>query len=107
MHHWPHLTHCVLVGAWLAGRARGVGGGSSSAAAGATVAVLVVLADILFFSHEPGISLAIFVLALVAGVLALRPAKLRAPRTLLLTAAAVLAALGVVRDPELIAASEK
>jgi hypothetical protein len=73
-----------------------------TAAAGATLAVLVVLADILFFSHEPGISLAIFVLALVVGVLALRPAKLRAPRTLLLTAVAVLAALPLAESQNLL-----
>jgi len=73
-----------------------------TAAAGATLAVLVVLADILFFSHEPCISLAIFVLAPVAGVLALRPAKRRAPRTLLLTAVAVLAALPLAESQNLL-----
>jgi len=62
-------------------------------AAGAVLAVIVVLADGLFFRHEPGISLTVFFLAVIGGAVALQPRTLRGPRTWTLFVVAVLAAL--------------
>jgi hypothetical protein len=69
-------------------------------AAGA-LAALVVLADILFFNHEPGVSLAIYCLALTGFVLTLHPQKLRDGRTAIMTVVAVLAALPLAESENL------
>ncbi len=57
------------------------------------LALLVALADVLFYPHEPGISLTLFLLALVAGVAALHWKRAGGRRALVLLACAVLAAL--------------
>ena len=62
----------------------------------ATLAVLVVLGDLLFWQHEPGISVFIFFAALIAGVLALHPQELRSGRTVLLLAVALLGVLPLI-----------
>lgn len=67
-------------------------------AAAVTLAVLVVLADLLFYPHEPGISFAIFFAALTAGVLALHPAARGDRGTLAFAAMALLAALPFVES---------
>ncbi len=72
-----------------------------TAAAAATLAVMVVLADILFYPHEPGISLAIFFVALIAGVAALHPQRWRDRRVMALGLVAVLAALPLVESENL------
>ena len=62
-------------------------------AAGAVLAAIIVLADGLFFRHEPGISLTLLFLAIIGGVVALQPRTLRGPRAWTLLTVAVLAAL--------------
>ena len=62
-------------------------------AAAAVLAAIVVLSDGLFFRHEPGISLTLLFLAIVAGVVALQPKALRGARAWTLLAVAVFAAL--------------
>src|SRR3954471_5106940 len=62
-------------------------------AAGAVLTAIIVLADGLFFRHEPGISLTLFFLAVIAGVVALQPKALRGPRAWTLLVVAVLATL--------------
>ncbi len=68
-------------------------------AAGATLAVLVILGDLLFWQHEPGISVFIFFAALIAGVLSLHPQKLRSGRTMLLLAVALLGIVPFIETP--------
>ncbi len=65
-------------------------------AGAATLAVLVVLADLLFWPHEPGISVAIFFFALNVGIVALHRDKLRARATAILLVVAVLGCLPLV-----------
>src|SRR3569832_2023531 len=62
-------------------------------AASAVLAAIVVLADGLFFQHEPGVSLTLFFLAIIAGVVALQMKALRGPRAWTLLVVALLSAL--------------
>src|SRR3569623_1139266 len=62
-------------------------------AASAVLAAVVVLADGLFFRHEPGISLTLFFFALIVGVVALQHRALRGTRAWALLIVAVLSAL--------------
>jgi hypothetical protein len=62
-------------------------------AASAVLAAIIVLADGLFFRHEPGISLTLFFVAIIVGVVALQPKALRGPRAWTLLIVAVLSAL--------------
>ena len=71
-------------------------------AAGATLTAIVALADILFYPHEPGVSLALFCLALVAGVLVLHRARVAEIKTLGLTLLAVLGALPLIESENLL-----
>ncbi|MBN9304004.1 MAG: hypothetical protein BGO82_16645 [Devosia sp. 67-54] len=64
-----------------------------AATASLALAVLIAAGDLLFFRHEPGISLAVFFLALTAAVAALHRQALRRPRAVVLLGVAVLAAL--------------
>lgn len=73
-----------------------------TALAAGTLVALIVLTDILFYSHEPGVSLAIFCLTLTGCVLALHRETLREGRTALLTIVAVLAALPLVESENLL-----
>jgi hypothetical protein len=72
-----------------------------TAAAMSSLAVVVVLADMLFYLHEPGISLAIFFFALIAGVAALHPQRWRDRRVLTLGIVAALAALPFIESENL------
>jgi len=69
-----------------------------TAAAVATLAVMVALADILFYPHEPGISLGIFFLVLITGVLALHPDRWRDRRVVALGLVSVLSVLPFVES---------
>lgn len=71
-------------------------------AAGGTLAALVIITDLLFWPHEPGISMAMFCGALLAGVLALHPTRLRNGRTLALVLLAVIAALPLVESDNIL-----
>ena len=73
-----------------------------TAVSAGALAALIVLADILFYPHEPGVSLAIFCLALIGCVLALHPQKVREGRTGLLAIVAVLAALPLAESENLL-----
>ena len=57
------------------------------------LAAIIVLADGLFFRHEPGVSLTLFFLAIIAGVAALYAKALRGLRAWTLFVVAMLAAL--------------
>jgi hypothetical protein len=70
-----------------------------SVAAGSVLAALVVAGDALFWQQRPGLSLFVFFVLLIAGVLALHP---RRGQTLLLAAAAVAAALPLLEAPSLV-----
>ena len=73
-----------------------------TALAAGALAFLLVLADILFFHHEPGVGLAIFCLALTGCVVALYPRRLREGRAALLAIVAVLAALPLAESENLL-----
>ena len=67
-------------------------------AATATLAVIIALADLLFYPHEPGISFALFFAALTTAVAALYPRRVSDPRTLAMGAVALLSALPFVES---------
>lgn len=62
-------------------------------AAGAVLTAILVLSDGLFFQHQPGVSLTLFFLAMIVGVVALMARALRSARAWALLVVAVLAAL--------------
>ena len=55
--------------------------------------MIIALADLLFYPHEPGISFALFFAALTTAVAALYPRRMSDPRTLAMGAVALLSAL--------------
>lgn len=59
--------------------------------AGAFLLALIVVADVLFYEHVPGISVALFAFATIAAILALHPEKLGQRRTVALFLTAVMA----------------
>jgi hypothetical protein len=68
-------------------------------AAGGLLIALIAVADVLFYQHVPGISLAIFSFATTLAILALHPDKLGQVRTAVLFVVAVVAALPLVDTP--------
>ena len=86
------MTDATLSGAAPRAPAEPIWTRRTAAAAGVLLA-LIALADISFFHHEPGVSLAIFCLALTLGVLAIHPRRLGDGQTALLAVVAILAAL--------------
>jgi hypothetical protein len=65
---------------------------SRTAAAVAVLAAVIVIGDIVLWSHEPGVSAFVFFVALIFGVLALHPSKLARGRTVVLFVVALLSA---------------
>lgn len=64
---------------------------------------VIVIADLLFWQHEPGISLFVFYAALIAAILLLAGARTLTRRTLVSAAFALAAALPLVETPSLAA----
>lgn len=65
-------------------------------------ALLVALADRLFFAHDPGATAGVFALAWVAGLLAVRPGLLKEPRAAFALAGAAMLALAMIDRPTLL-----
>ena len=72
-----------------------------TAIAGGVLAAIIAFADLLFFPHDLGINLPLFLFAIGAGALALRPAKLRQARTALYGAIFVVGLLPLVEATSL------
>src|SRR4051812_46757217 len=66
------------------------------------LAVLIAVADLLFWPHDLGINTALYCLALIVAVLALKPQVLRQRRTLVLTGIAVLAVLPLAESSNIL-----
>ena len=67
-----------------------------TAIAGGVLAAVVAFSDLLFYPHEPGINIPLFLFAVGIGALALRPAKLRDVRTAIYGAVFILGMLPLV-----------
>jgi len=65
---------------------------SRTAAAAGVLAALIVAGDVLLWQHEPGVSVFVFFVALIFGVLALHPHRLGQGRTVILFVVAMLSA---------------
>src|SRR5690349_16466047 len=74
---------------------------SRTVAAAGVLAALVIAGDILLWTHEPGISIFIFLCCLIAGILALHPHKLSETRTVILFVVALLAAAPFIETQSL------
>jgi len=66
------------------------------------LAVLIAIADLLFWPYDLGINTALYCLALIVAVLALNPEALKQRRTIVLTVAAVLAVLPLAESSNIL-----
>src|SRR3954468_24950260 len=72
-----------------------------TAVAGGVLAAIVAISDALFYPHDLGINIPLFLLAIGIGALALRPQKLRDVRTAIYGAVFVAGLLPLVEDTSL------
>src|SRR5690349_15390071 len=76
--------------------------GRGTAAAAGAMAALIIVADVLFYDHEAGISLALYGLALIAAVAVLFRLQIWSGRTFALLLTAVAAQLPMIESENLL-----